>query len=149
MAEKVAWSAGPPPADARWHRNPFAFKSFEIGVAKLLEALEPQGDIHPPQFDSILKQVFDQFENSGIVVETKLKEQMANDAKTVAASFESPTALGESAARQTLADLLGFGSAPDELKEWTSSLPKPADYAALKQAERTWYGMDDVRRGLD
>jgi integrase len=117
-------------------------------VAKLLEALEPQGDIHPPQFDSILKQVFDQFENSGIVVETKLKEQMANDAKTVAASFESPTALGESAARQTLADLLGFGSAPDELKEWTSSLPKPADYAALKQAERTWYGMDDVRRGL-
>jgi hypothetical protein len=38
-------------ADVRneeWVRNPFAFRAFKLGVAKLLDNFEPPGDVHPP-----------------------------------------------------------------------------------------------------
>ena len=33
---------------AVWHRNPFQFRAFRLAVAKLLEALEPLGDMQNP-----------------------------------------------------------------------------------------------------
>jgi hypothetical protein len=33
--------------DFKWHRNPFMFRAFKLGVAKLLDALEPPGEIKP------------------------------------------------------------------------------------------------------
>jgi hypothetical protein len=31
-----------------WHRNPFMFRAFKIGVGKLLDALEPSGEARSP-----------------------------------------------------------------------------------------------------
>jgi len=33
---------------ALWHRDPFQFRAFRLAVSKLLEALEPRGDIQSP-----------------------------------------------------------------------------------------------------
>jgi hypothetical protein len=35
-----------------WTRNPFAFRAFKLGVAKLLDAFDPPGDIHAPVFEN-------------------------------------------------------------------------------------------------
>ena len=32
-----------------WHRDPFTFKAFRLGVAELLEALQPPGELRPPR----------------------------------------------------------------------------------------------------
>lgn len=31
-----------------WHRDPFVFRAFKLGVAKLLDALEPPGEVRSP-----------------------------------------------------------------------------------------------------
>jgi hypothetical protein len=37
----------PETRNLKWHRNPFMFRAFKLGVAKLLDALEPPGEIKP------------------------------------------------------------------------------------------------------
>jgi hypothetical protein len=32
-----------------WHKNPFWFRAFKLGVAGLLDALEPRGEVRPPK----------------------------------------------------------------------------------------------------
>jgi hypothetical protein len=36
------------PEQRSWHRDPFTFRAFRIAVAKLLERLEPSGEMRPP-----------------------------------------------------------------------------------------------------
>jgi len=33
-----------------WHRNPFVFTAFKLGVAQLLDALQPPGEVREPRF---------------------------------------------------------------------------------------------------
>jgi hypothetical protein len=32
-----------------WHRNPFWYRAFKLGLIGLLDALEPQGEVRPPK----------------------------------------------------------------------------------------------------
>lgn len=32
-----------------WHRDPFTFRAFKVAVAKLLDRLEPKGEMRPPR----------------------------------------------------------------------------------------------------
>jgi hypothetical protein len=36
------------PEQQSWHRDPFTFRAFRVAVAKLLERLEPPGEMRPP-----------------------------------------------------------------------------------------------------
>jgi hypothetical protein len=52
----------------KWHRNPFMFRAFKLGVAKLLDALEPPGEIkllfraqHGASDNPLLKQMAEWF----------------------------------------------------------------------------------------
>jgi hypothetical protein len=36
-----------------WHRDPFMFRAFKLGVAKFLDGLEPQGEAEPPPFANL------------------------------------------------------------------------------------------------
>jgi hypothetical protein len=52
-----------------WHRDPFMFRAFKLGVAQLLDALEPPGEVKPPRLallvaaedNPILKQIAEAF----------------------------------------------------------------------------------------
>jgi hypothetical protein len=35
--------------DGPWHRDPFMFRAFKLAVAKILDALEPSGEMRPPR----------------------------------------------------------------------------------------------------
>jgi hypothetical protein len=39
---------GVPGVGRDWHRNPFMFRAFKLGVAKLLDAIEPLGEVESP-----------------------------------------------------------------------------------------------------
>lgn len=39
VAQKISWRI-----PDKWHRHPFLFQAFKIGVAKLLEGIEPKGE---------------------------------------------------------------------------------------------------------
>src|SRR5262245_59968005 len=50
LAERVSWP-GPKP----WHRNPFSFRAFKLGVVELLNDFEPKGGIRPPPVAAVLE----------------------------------------------------------------------------------------------
>ena len=53
ISEAAEGTANPAPARVKnlrplWRSNPFLFRAFKLAVAKLLDALEPAGEIKPP-----------------------------------------------------------------------------------------------------
>jgi hypothetical protein len=48
LARKHLYTNAP---DSRpWHRDPFRFKAFRLGVARVLAAIQPPGEVTPPPF---------------------------------------------------------------------------------------------------
>jgi len=47
LFSKLAWEAHRG-FRGKWHQNPFMFRAFKLAVAKLLDALEPSGEIKSP-----------------------------------------------------------------------------------------------------
>jgi Arc-like DNA binding dprotein len=120
--------------ELEWYRNPFAFRAFRLGVAKLLEELEPAG------------------ESKSLYTELKpesLYEQWLFD------TFRTPEAAADMAAQYVLRDLLD----PSPSKEaWKTAVretveqqfPARPDVAEelMEHFEASFYGMSDVRRDL-
>jgi hypothetical protein len=47
LFSKLAWEAHRG-FRGKWHQNPFMFRAFKLAVAKLLDALEPSGEMRSP-----------------------------------------------------------------------------------------------------
>jgi hypothetical protein len=107
-----------------WHRDPFTFRAFKLGVAKLLDALEPPGEIRPT------------FSKKWGVLRH--------------GPFETPESLADYAASNELYRL--FDSTPLSQDQKTmlleSELSRVLGREALRVYERELYAMSHARHDL-
>jgi Arc-like DNA binding domain len=124
--------------EGEWHRNPFTFRAFRLGVAKLLEELEPTGEIQ-----SLYAEL-----KPGSVYERWLFD-----------SFRTPETAADMAALGVLRELLNPSPLKEHLREhWKIGLreigeqqfPGRPDVVeeVIEGIENRLYGMSDVRRDL-
>jgi hypothetical protein len=141
LSERIRLGAG---SSERWQRNPFVFRAFKLAVGTLLDRFEPKGSLRPPPFRSLLRQDKEYFDLH--VDERSTIEEMAK-------IWETPERAADSAVYNTLLDLSGWQKAQAIKRYWADrasrneSLSEIAKHQ-IKEAERTWYGMTDVRRDL-
>jgi hypothetical protein len=114
-----------------WRTNRFCFRAFKIAVGKLLDALEPPGEITPPPIEINLDQP---------------EAEVPPGWKAWIASFESPQARGEYAADRIVNySLHTLGQlSPEERDEKRRFLRG----AGVPSWWREFYGMPDAARDL-
>jgi hypothetical protein len=126
LFSKLAWEAH---RDFRekWHQNPFIFRAFKLAVAKLLDALEPSGEMQSP-----FEERFERF------------------------PYKTPETLAQAAVDLTLSSLF-FSSAalPDHwpaVRHWAkqqqASDPSLPYRAWLDDSERERFGFAAARNAL-
>ncbi len=132
IAETAQQTAGLNKATHRelyWRTNPFYFRAFKIAVGKLLDALEPKGDIEPP-----LEMQFN--------VTTEEAGALEND---FLKSFRDPESRGGYAARSIWASLRNVPLHTREEDKETKERLRVRSQAAYF---RELYGMPNAARDL-
>ena len=112
-----------------WHRDPFIFRAFRLGIGKLLEALEPPGDVSGPYQ---LGYTFDP--------ERRLTT------KEWHASFMTPEARGDFVAKEVLNELLRPNPQLEKVFRELRSHPRHGPLAEMFLDG--FYGFADVRRDM-
>ena len=132
IAETAQQTAGLNKATHRelhWRTNPFYFRAFKIAVGKLLDALEPKGDIEPP-----LEMQFN--------ITTEEAGALEND---FLKSFRDPESRGGYAARSIWASLRNVPLHTREEDKETKERLRVRSQAAYF---RELYGMPNAARDL-
>jgi hypothetical protein len=132
LAYSVHWNM------PNWRSDAFLFKAIKIGIAKLLDALEPGGDADLPDFwraaatmspDIIFRPVLEDWMRA-----TQSPEDMADYAvRNTLHSFVSPRPLQNSEALRGLASTPGWEELGGRI---------------LRDQEGHFYGMKDAKRDL-
>ena len=128
-----------------WRSDPFMFKAIKIGIGKLLDALEPSGEIRLPHF---WKVAADMPINEGNETLMKLQEAMQ---KGIMTAIQSPEAMADHAVQTVLQNytaprppnweaLRGVASQPGWVGEIGGKI--------LKRQEDFTYGMKDAQKDL-
>jgi hypothetical protein len=107
-----------------WQRDPFTFAAFKLAVGKLLDALQPEGELRPPR----TKDGRDRYRT------------------------ETTESLADHAAKETLSNLF-YTQMPDrDLKAIIQSIPLPDNPHwgewLVEELERDFYAMSNARRDL-
>jgi len=139
------------PQASQWHGNPFLFRAFKIGVAKLLDELEPKGEMMvPPR----VREWADEIKKGPPAGHplAKLEKVWAEKSDHLIRTWKSPSSVASAAVRKTLSNLYE-PIAPEDLRsireaEYKDEKSRGLFMRLIEQSERTWYGMSDVRRDL-
>jgi hypothetical protein len=121
------------PPQEEWYRDPFMFKAFKLAVAKLLDALEPAGEMRSPWTNA---------EASSELVKWEID------------SWKTPETAANRAASLTLQSLFQPAKLSEKAKSVFRQVSKLSpDNAGImdllvEQLERTFYGSSDARRDL-
>jgi hypothetical protein len=110
-----------------WRTDPFFFRAFKLAVAKLLDALEPVGEMRPPQ----------------LMLDAQLQaegRQGVAAVKMFKATYETP----EARANNAVETFMSFLMRPSFDEEW-SNQTAPNHTAKVR---REYYGFLDARRDL-
>jgi hypothetical protein len=109
-----------------WTHDPFKFRAFKLGVAKLLDALEPPGEARSP------------YDPAG--------------PKLLLMAYETPESAGDHLATGTLNMLLQPRPVPDPdtLTRFADAVGLPEYFRArfIEALKQQTYGMSDARRDL-
>jgi len=153
LADRIRWASGP----NLWDGNPFLFRAFKIGVEKLLDGLEPQGEIKNPGVDDDFRRIKEAFKDDTTLRRTA--EERHSDINKLVKMWQSPKAVGSDAAAKVLAELYSGPQHPDEIKKifgvFLTDHPSVEEFhrdvarGAIADAERTWYGTEQARRDLE
>ena len=113
-----------------WRRNPFLFRAFKIGVANLLDELEPPGEIQSPIDRNTLT------ESTYWLIEL----------------YRTPETVANDAARETLTSLYYSREMSEQNKQFIRSvnIPGAPGYGeqVVEMFESEFYSMSAVRRDL-
>jgi hypothetical protein len=149
LADKIIYV---PHGDQNWHNNKFLFRALRIGIAKLLDEIEPKGAMPPSPTSrgaEFLKKRPDQ-----------LDEKTREILRGIVEVYRSPQTLANFAAFITISDLYR-GPHPNVIKTWklltdpSAKVDEETRAAAatgamgLMMADRTQYGMEQARRDLE
>jgi len=127
-AQQTAGMSTPMRPRQEWRTNPFYFRAFKIAVGKLLDALEPKGEIKPP-----IDMQFKRAEEAGGLENEFLK------------SFGNPELRGTYAARSIWADLR---NKPLYSREEDEAMKKRLRDRSESAYKRLVYGMPNAARDL-
>jgi Arc-like DNA binding domain len=105
-----------------WRADPFFFRAFKLAVAKVLDALEPAGEIRPPQL--MLDAQLQAEDRQGVALLKMFK-----------ATYETPEARANNAVETFMSSLMR----PSFDEEWSNHTAKQ---------EREYYGFLNARRDL-
>jgi hypothetical protein len=130
-----------------WRSDPFLFRAFKVGVAKLLDNIpQPAGKIETPEF---LKFLFDHLGTDPVNKTEMARKLNRRNRERIARIMKSPEALGEDAAETTLSYF--FRTEPP-LKGWEPLREElEADRlgrAFIRHQQNIFYGMENARRDL-
>jgi Arc-like DNA binding domain len=139
-----------------WRSDPFLFKSFKLGVAKLLDNLpEPAGKLETPP---LLRTMHKQYSTDDPMNQT---EFFRNERESIARRMKSPEALAEFAVERTLAGYFKTDPRYADWKSWREgwepsrekldSIPDvPREFFSkyLRQQDNIYYGMEQARNAL-
>ena len=118
------------PIPLEWHRNPFLFSAFTIGVANLLRELEPPGEIQSPIDRNTLT------ESTYWLIEL----------------YRTPETIANDAARETLTSLYYAREMSEQNKQLVRSvnIPGAPGYGeqVVEMLEFEFYSMSAARRDL-
>ena len=113
-----------------WRRNPFLFRAFKIGVANLLDELEPPGEIQSPIDPNTLT------ESTGWLIEL----------------YRTPETIANDATRETLASLYYAREMSEQYRQHLRSvnIPGAPGYGeqVVEMLEFEFYSMSAARRDL-
>jgi hypothetical protein len=113
-----------------WRSDPFVFRAFKLAVGKLLDALEPPGDVkRPPDF---------------------MLEMLKGDKTQAMEWFIQITRSPEAMAEQAVAYVLMSFNKPVPFHEWFGDTDSKSLRVAAEQKkmEQSYYGMIDAKRDL-
>jgi hypothetical protein len=120
--------------DFKWHRDPFMFRAFKLGVAQLLDALEPPGEMKPP---------------------ARVRYGAASDSpilKQMAEWFKTPESAATHAAAQTLETLFRPRRVMDEdeslMQKVGQKLNDGSTEYIVEEWKRLYFAMDRAGRDL-
>jgi hypothetical protein len=130
--------------------DPFLFRAFKLGVAKILNEFEPGGEIGTPKrVDALVAEIKEMARGAAS------EKRHVKYAESILKRWKSPASAGTAAADETLSDFFrGPAHSPDEIRQmWTpigSSEPDRGPIAKenFMQTDRTWYGMEQARKTL-
>jgi hypothetical protein len=128
VSEKVGTQGG---KLRTWHRDPFLFRAFRLGIAKLLESLEPAGEVRSPY--------------------AKLKPHGSLQ-QWLVDKYRTPETAANDSAADTLHKLLHSAPLTEERKNLFRTLDLPElpgiGEQLVEMFEDEFYGMSDARRDL-
>jgi hypothetical protein len=117
--------------DFKWHRDPFMFRAFKLGIAQLLDALEPPGEMKPPR---------------------RVRYYGASDnpfLKQMAEWFKTPESAATHAASVTLETFFRPRRVTDEDQSIMRGAPDPAAAEhVVEEWKRLYFAMDRAGRDL-
>jgi hypothetical protein len=134
LAEQVGLAL---PSD--WHRDPFQFRAFRLGVAELLEALEPAGAMRSP-YGPIDQALLEK-------APVEFKSFVAHAMKPRIDSHKTPEATGHYGAQMTLHSLFH----PDPVAESVyrgSKHPDPYVQGIVERHLHGLYGFANARKDI-
>jgi hypothetical protein len=111
-----------------WRTDPFFFRAFKLAVAQVLDTLEPSGEIRPPK--EMLDAQIEMEGDEGFAI-----------TKMIKATFETPEARAQAAARTLLSSLKQPDPPTQYFFEEIASNHKA-------KALREYYGLEAARRDL-
>jgi hypothetical protein len=138
-----------------WRSDRFLFKAIKIGITKLLDALEPSGQIKLPDFWKVhAAWVTDESAFEG---NESLMKALAAMRESVIPAIQSPESMADYAVREILKDY----HSPQPQKKWedirdtwsamgglAAELGPENHGRVLKQREDLYYGMNNARKDL-
>jgi hypothetical protein len=122
-----------------WRSDKFLFRAIKVGINKLLDALEPSGEMRPPDFWRVFADMpIGEGMLEGNEVLIKMRDAVRD---SITLAIQSPEAMADYAVRVIL-------------ENYTS--PRPQNWEALKEIrdsllkhqEHFYYGMQDAKRDL-
>ena len=142
LARSIHWNK------PNWRADPFLFRAIKIGIGKLLDALEPGGEMKLPGF---WRACVDYWDGSGEnEVLAKARDVLLAG---IIPAIQSPEAMADYAVRETLQKYVSprpQGLEVLEVLKVVASVPEYKEIGGkiLKHQEDLYYGMKDARNDL-
>ena len=128
-----------------WRSDPFLFRAFKLAVGKLLDALEPAGEMKSPVTKETAERIKADFGSNSFLLSPEAVNFMLK-------TYKSPEALSNQIFSTIWSTLLGVSSPDPRNKETMREIMSGDDPQLLKMFDVMWaqefYGMQDARRDL-
>jgi hypothetical protein len=130
-----------------WHLDPFTFRAFSLGVARVLAALAPRGEMQPPDVSASLAHYrFLQSESGRQLDAAEQAEELHRFDQRIVDRYKTPESAAEYAAEAVLGSL--FSPLPTHIFAEIRARYPELESTVEAMMEGLHYAPSDARRDL-